>query len=136
MRRTCERLDSGLRDVERVGAFGTIVALLTPLEFPIALLLGAILSATDPVAVVALFRQLGAPQRLTILVEGESLFNDATALVAAKILTGVVVAGAFSMSTLASGGGEFFAVFLGGILYSEGCRTGTPGSWNGGFVEW
>ena len=45
------------------------------------LLLGAIVSATDPVAVVALFRDLGAPKRLAILVEGESLLNDATAIV-------------------------------------------------------
>jgi len=82
---------------------GGIVALLTPLEFPVALLLGAILSATDPVAVVALFRQLGAPQRLTILVEGESLFN-------------VVIAGSFTLGTAASGGGEFLVVFIGGVL--------------------
>lgn len=95
---------------------GVIVSLLTPLEFPVALLLGAILSATDPVAVVALFRQLGAPQRLTILVEGESLFNDATALVAAKILTGVAVAGVLSWPAMINGSGEFLLVFLGGIL--------------------
>jgi CPA1 family monovalent cation:H+ antiporter len=95
---------------------GAIVSLLTPLTFPIALLLGAILSATDPVAVVALFRQLGAPHRLTTLVEGESLFNDATALVLAKILTGVVVAGVMSMNTVVTGTGQFFLVFLGGIL--------------------
>lgn len=95
---------------------GAIVSWLTPLEFPVALLLGAILSATDPVAVVALFRQLGAPHRLTILVEGESLFNDATALVAAKILMGVVIAGGLSLSTVTSGGGAFLVVFVGGIL--------------------
>ena len=43
--------------------------------------LGAIVSATDPVAVVALLHELGAPHRLSILIEGESLFNDGTALV-------------------------------------------------------
>ena len=42
---------------------------------------GAMLSATDPVAVVALLAELGAPKRLGILIEGESLFNDGTALV-------------------------------------------------------
>ena len=47
------------------------------------LLLGAILSATDPVAVISIFKQLGVPERLTVLVEGESLFNDATSLVLA-----------------------------------------------------
>jgi hypothetical protein len=43
------------------------------------------ISATDPVAVVAVFRRLGAPQRLTVMVEGESLFNDATSLVLGRV---------------------------------------------------
>jgi CPA1 family monovalent cation:H+ antiporter len=55
---------------------GLIVWTATPIPLPAALLLGAILSATDPVAVVALFRRLGAPERLTVLVEGESLFLE------------------------------------------------------------
>ena len=46
-----------------------------------ALMTGALLSATDPVAVVDLLRRMGASQRLTMLLEGESLFNDATAIV-------------------------------------------------------
>ncbi len=45
-----------------------------------ALLLGSIVSTTDPVAVVGIFRDLGAPKRLGLLVEGESLFNDAAAI--------------------------------------------------------
>ena len=49
------------------------------LDLTLALLFGALIAATDPVAVVALFKELGAPPRLTTLVEGESLFNDATA---------------------------------------------------------
>jgi len=51
-----------------------------PTGFPwiAALLTGALLSATDPVAVVALLRQMGVSERLAILMEGESLFNDAT----------------------------------------------------------
>jgi len=48
-------------------------------DLVLALLFGALISATDPVAVVSLFKELGAPERLTILVEGESLLNDATA---------------------------------------------------------
>lgn len=47
-----------------------------------ALLIGASLSATDPVSVIALFRELGVPSRLSVLVEGESLFNDGMAVVA------------------------------------------------------
>jgi CPA1 family monovalent cation:H+ antiporter len=46
-----------------------------------ALVFGALISATDPVAVVALFRNIGAPRRLTLLLEGESLLNDGTAIV-------------------------------------------------------
>lgn len=54
-----------------------------PQAFPLlsALLAGIILAATDPVAVVSMFKAIGASPRLTALVEGESLFNDATAVV-------------------------------------------------------
>ncbi|MFQ5808012.1 MAG: Na+/H+ antiporter [Armatimonadota bacterium] len=51
-----------------------------------ALLLGAIISPTDPVSVLAIFRQLGVPRRLSVLMEGESLFNDAVGLVIFSIL--------------------------------------------------
>jgi CPA1 family monovalent cation:H+ antiporter len=56
------------------------------LELSIALLVGASLSATDPVSVTALFRELGASKRLTTLMEGESLFNDGMAVVAFGLL--------------------------------------------------
>ncbi|HEY9897084.1 MAG TPA: Na+/H+ antiporter [Candidatus Sericytochromatia bacterium] len=51
-----------------------------------ALLIGASLSATDPVSVIALFRDLGVGKRLSILMEGESLFNDGMAVVAFSFL--------------------------------------------------
>jgi len=95
---------------------GFIVSWATPIPLPAALLLGAILSATDPVAVVALFRQLGAPQRLMILVEGESLFNDATSIVVARILVGVVAAGSLGSAALVNGAVDFFVLFIGGLL--------------------
>jgi CPA1 family monovalent cation:H+ antiporter len=50
------------------------------------LVFGALIAATDPVAVVALFRALGAPKSLTVLVEGESLFNDGTAIVVFNVM--------------------------------------------------
>lgn len=87
-----------------------------PVNAPMAFLLGAILSATDPVAVIALFKQLGAPQRLSVLVEGESLLNDATAIVLARILIGVVAAGTLSGGALLAGVADFFWVFFGGLL--------------------
>lgn len=50
------------------------------------LLVGSILAATDPVSVLALVRSLGAPKRLSVLLEGESLFNDGTAIVVFNII--------------------------------------------------
>jgi CPA1 family monovalent cation:H+ antiporter len=46
-----------------------------------ALVFGALIAATDPIAVVAAFRSLGVPQRLSVLLDGESLLNDGTAIV-------------------------------------------------------
>ncbi len=98
------------------GLIGLIVWLATPIPLSGALLLGAILSATDPVAVVSLFRQLGAPERLTTLVEGESLFNDATAIVLARLLIAVIVAGSVSVESVTAGVLDFFVLFFGGLL--------------------
>ncbi|MAF95267.1 MAG: hypothetical protein CMM60_05890 [Rhodospirillaceae bacterium] len=96
---------------------GGLLWLVTPFDLPSALLLGAILSATDPVAVIALFKNLGVPARLTILVEGESLFNDATAIVAARILLGVVAGGYFlTPATVMESAVGFLTVFIGGAL--------------------
>ena len=82
----------------------------------IALLFGALISATDPVAVVALFKELGVPRRLMLLVEGESLFNDATAIVLFNILLGIVLSNTLSIDALYPIIPEFLIVFLGGIL--------------------
>ncbi|NNF52627.1 MAG: cyclic nucleotide-binding domain-containing protein, partial [Gammaproteobacteria bacterium] len=95
---------------------GVVVWLATGIELPYALLLGSILSATDPVAVVALFKRLGAPARLTVLVEGESLLNDATAIVLSRILLGVIAAGAISGATVVDGIIDFIVVFAGGYI--------------------
>lgn len=58
-----------------------VLNLATGLPFDLGMVVGAMVAATDPVAVIATFRNLGVPRRLATLVEGESLFNDATALV-------------------------------------------------------
>ncbi len=81
-----------------------------------ALLFGALISATDPVAVVALFKELGAPKRLMVLVEGESLFNDATAIVLFNVLLGIAVGGAAATLSLTSAIMNFLVVFTGGIM--------------------
>lgn len=63
-------------------AIGALVNAALGLPWAAALAFGALISATDPVAVIAFFKALGAPKRLSVLVEGESLFNDAVAVVA------------------------------------------------------
>jgi monovalent cation:H+ antiporter, CPA1 family len=65
-----------------------VLNIATPITTQTALIFGALIAATDPVAVIALFRSLGAPRRLQVLLEGESLFNDGTAIV----LFGLVLA--------------------------------------------
>ncbi len=61
------------------------------LTWLLALLVGAIIAPTDPVAVIALFQQLGVPDRLRTLVEGESIFNDGTAGAAYELILAVLL---------------------------------------------
>ena len=87
------------------------------LGFPIvaALLTGAILSATDPVAVLDVFKQIKAPARLSTLVDGESLFNDATVIVLFGLFISFAQMDAGSFSGL-DALKEFIFVFFGGII--------------------
>ncbi|MBB5216207.1 cation:proton antiporter [Parapusillimonas granuli] len=59
----------------------------------VCLMLGAIVATTDPIAVVGVFREVGAPKRLTTLVEGESLFNDAASIALYSVLLTVMYGG-------------------------------------------
>ncbi|HSG90593.1 MAG TPA: cation:proton antiporter [Pseudomonadales bacterium] len=93
---------------------GASLWLVSGITLVACLMLGAICSATDPVAVVAIFKEVGAPKRLSILVEGESLFNDATAIVVFTILAGMM-SGAGDVSIL-GGTLSFLKVFIGGIV--------------------
>lgn len=81
-------------------------------SLPVALVFGALISATDPVAVVALLRDVGAPKRLALLIEGESLLNDATAIVAFTLLIGIAAGGDFQLAPALGG---FVKVLAGGI---------------------
>ncbi|MBL8677533.1 MAG: Na+/H+ antiporter [Myxococcales bacterium] len=63
-----------------------------------ALVFGAMIAATDPIAVVAMFKSLGVPKRLAILVEGESLLNDGTGVVLFTLVLAAVTGGQFSAS--------------------------------------
>lgn len=79
-----------------------------------AFITGALLSATDPAAVLALLKNANAPERLSMLLEGESLFNDATAVVMFSILiaiaTGIQSAGSVDEVLF-----RFVTVFFGGL---------------------
>ena len=96
------------------------------------LLVGSILAATDPVSVLALVKTLGAPKRLSVLIEGESLFNDGTAIVLFNIIlmsTLAVLSGAdvSLMSIFTAGLGEFLVVvFVGAIA---GLLCGLLANW-------
>jgi CPA1 family monovalent cation:H+ antiporter len=79
------------------------------------LLLGAVVSTTDPAAVIAIFRDVGAPARLTRLAEGEALLNDAAAIVMSTVLFGVISTG--RQPDIASALVEFFVSFIGGGLF-------------------
>lgn len=82
------------------------------LSWEAAFALGAIVSPTDPLAAASIMRRLDVPRRLVSYVEGEGLFNDATALVAYKVAVVAVVSGSFS---LADAGLRFVAGALGGV---------------------
>lgn len=87
-----------------------------------ALVFGSLIAATDPVAVVALFRTLGVPKRLLLLVEGESLFNDGTAIVIFNLMVTIAITGTFSISDsifnffTTAGGGLIVGLLLGSIV--------------------
>jgi len=96
------------------GAVGYALSPLAPVPLAVCLLLGAVVATTDPAAVIAIFREVGAPARLSRLVEGEALLNDAAAIALFVVLLGMVVAG--REPAVAAGLGEFATVFAGGAL--------------------
>ncbi len=90
-----------------------ILALGGQLSLQVALVFGALIAATDPLAVVAVFRKLGVPGRLSVLVEGESLFNDGTAIVIFNLMLAVALTSKFdSVGSLM----DFIQVSVGGII--------------------
>jgi monovalent cation:H+ antiporter, CPA1 family len=111
---------------------GGFVAWVTGLTIQAALVLGALISATDPVAVVALFRRLGVPRRLQVLLEGESLFNDGTAIVMFNMMIAIALAGQFNLVSsvrdfiTVSGGGVLIGAALGVIVSQAIARIRDP----------
>ncbi|NUR03251.1 MAG: Na+/H+ antiporter [Streptomyces sp.] len=95
-------------------AVGAVASLVTPLSWRMAFVLGAVLASTDPVAVTALGRRLALPPRVQVLVQAESLFNDATSLVLFRVAVSVAVASA--AANWGAAGGEFAVLAGGGTL--------------------
>jgi len=91
-----------------------------------ALVFGALISATDPVAVVALLRELGAPKRISTLIEGESLLNDGTAIVVFSLLLGILT-GQEEFSALDTLGR--FAFVAGGGIAVGGIGSALTSMW-------
>lgn len=83
----------------------------------ITLLFGALISSTDPVAVLALFKQFGAPRRLSLIFEGESLFNDATSVALFLVLLNIVTYGYYGITTIAEGIIAFTSMMFGGVIF-------------------
>jgi CPA1 family monovalent cation:H+ antiporter len=75
-----------------IAIVGGVVHLATGMDLVVCLLLGAVVSTTDPAAVIGIFRDVGAPKRLSILAEGESLLNDAVAIAAFGLFIGILIA--------------------------------------------
>ena len=121
-----------------LGAVGAGLWLVSDQTLVVCLLLGAIVATTDPVAVVGIFRDVGAPRRLSVLVEGESLFNDAAAIVAFGLLLDLLTVGAWAGVDASDGAatatdpGTIFALFVwsfvGGAVFGYAfARLGTWG---------
>jgi CPA1 family monovalent cation:H+ antiporter len=113
------------RNVRPIGllAFGLVLAttfgvaavahaLVDGLSWEAAIVLGAVLGPTDPVAATAIVSRAGAPRRVVTILEGESLINDATALVAFKFALAAATAGTFSLVDASI---EFLLGVLGGL---------------------
>lgn len=88
-----------------------------PVPFMATLVFGALISATDPVAVLALFKEFGVPRRLSLIFEGESLFNDGTSLALFLIVLEVATAGFSGLGSLLEGVFMFTTMVLGGIAF-------------------
>jgi Na+/H+ antiporter len=85
---------------------------LIDLPWAVAFALGAVVSPTDPVAATTIARELGAPRRLVTLIEGESLVNDSSALIAYRVAVAAAIGGSFSLLDASV---DFVVAVLGGI---------------------
>jgi monovalent cation/hydrogen antiporter len=110
--RSISLLSVGLVLATTFGVAAIAHALIDDLSWRAAVVLGAIVSPTDPIAATSIAARFSVPRRVVTIVEGESMVNDATALIVYKFAVAAVVSGAFSLSDATM---EFFGNAVGGI---------------------
>jgi CPA1 family monovalent cation:H+ antiporter len=96
------------------------IAVITIFQIPVidGLLFGTILAATDPVAVGIIFKKFPIPHRLNLIIEGESLFNDATGVISFNVVKGIIFSGvAFSLLDASL---SFIWTMVGAIAFGTG----------------
>jgi Na+/H+ antiporter len=103
---------------------GVVAHFMAGLSWPVAFVLGAVISPTDAVAASATARQLGLTRRIVTVIEGESMVNDATGLVVYRFAVAAVVTGSFA---LWQAGLQFVLVGLGGLVI--GLAIAWPVAW-------
>ncbi|MDP9270670.1 MAG: Na+/H+ antiporter [Chloroflexota bacterium] len=106
------RLSIGLVIVTTAAVAAVAHAMVPSLGWPAAFTLGAIVAPTDALAATTVFRRLGVPRVILSIIEGEALFNDATALIAYRAAVAAVLSGSF---VLANAVGGFLVAAIGGI---------------------
>ncbi|MCW4049821.1 MAG: cation:proton antiporter [Candidatus Bathyarchaeota archaeon] len=115
-----------------VTAVGTYTHYILGLTWIEAFMLGIIIAPTDPVSVIATFKQLGVIKRFQLIVAGESLFNDGFAIVVYSILAIIIEAGAITggevlwLSLIKMVGGVFLGYIAGYIVHLIFCWTDDP----------
>jgi CPA1 family monovalent cation:H+ antiporter len=92
---------------------GLVIYYAVGMSLIVALLFGSMVSATDPISVLSIFKEVAVDERLSVLVEGESLLNDGTAVALFQILLASAVGGGVG---LALGAGQFLLSVVGGAL--------------------
>lgn len=99
---------------------GEVFPQIPSVNWPIALLFGAAVAATDPVAVISIFKEFGAPKRLRLLLESESLLNDGTGIVIFGLVLGFIEQTTMNSNSSIwlefiriSGLGAFIGLFIG-----------------------
>jgi len=94
----------------------TGINLLLGIPIWVSLLFASIIASTDPIAVIAIFKELGAPKRLLQMVDAESMLNDGTSIILSKVILSVMSVG-FAGDNLIWTGPNFVFVFAGGIAF-------------------